>query len=164
MSCSPHVHRGQGPGILGEGEIAPNNPIYKGPDIAEVMGSSPPLLCQARLHGHHLTRILAQWRRPQGWGQWPCHSLLPHSQSPAHAEHTQPSPRPGLVLRRQRQDGNPSRCWLFPWHLNYHQILEDVMNSPSLYGVPTVCEALRTEQSINGPVPVSVPVPMKPPL
>lgn len=33
---------------------------------------------------------------------------------------------------------------MFPWHQNHHQILEDVVNSPSFYRVSTVFEVLRT--------------------
>ena len=33
-----------------------------------------------------------------------------------------------LVLRRQRPDGKPKGCWLFPWLQNNHQILCDAIN------------------------------------
>lgn len=65
------------------------------------LGQLPHLLCQARLQGHRLAWILAQWRRLQGWGQWPL--LLSAGPAPWHSPHgTHPAQSKAcLVLRGQ---------------------------------------------------------------
>ena len=52
-----------------------------------------------------------------------------------------------LVLRRQRPDGKPKGCWLFPWRQNNHQILGDVINP--------ICLPTQEPQEDTGLIPVS---------